>query len=88
MAKKKRLSYLGYTEKEVARMENHYFVLQFGGDFMLEDNFYLFTEKEAFKLYNSTLESLVSIVADGSEKDRKFALDLIGGLAIKPMRLH
>lgn len=85
---KRKSPYIGYTEKEVHRMENNFFVLQFGGDFMLQDKFYLFTHKEAFKLYSDTLKGLVSITIDGDEKDRNYALDLIGGLHIRPMRLH
>ena len=34
------------------------------------------------------MKDLAGIVADGNEKDRKYALDLIGGMVIKPMRLH
>jgi hypothetical protein len=84
----KKSVYLGYTEEEVKRMENNYFVLQFGGDFVLEDSYYLFSKGEASKLYNKTLKNLISLIADGSEKDKNFALNLIGGLAIKPVRLH
>lgn len=85
---KNRSAYLGYTEEEVNRMEQNYFVLQLGGDFVLEDNYYLFTKNEASRLYNSTLKNLMGLISDGSEKDKNFALDLIVGLAIKPVRLH
>jgi hypothetical protein len=69
-------------------MENGYFCLQFGGDFVFQDQYYIFTEREMIKLYNSTLKNLLGIIKDGDEKDRKFALDLIGGLIVRPMRLH
>ena len=85
---KKKSPYIDYTLKDVAQMEGYYFVLQFGGDFVLEDTYYLFTKDEASKIYKKMLKDLVDIVADGSEKDKKYALDLIGGLVIRPMRLH
>lgn len=80
--------YVGYTEEEVNRMESQYFCLQFGGDFLLENDYYIFTKQEAIKPYNRTLKDLTEIVIDGTEKDRKYALDLIAGLAIKPMRFQ
>lgn len=85
---KNKSPYLGYTEEEVARMEAGYFTLRFGGDFMLEDNFYVFTKKEVSKLHKDTLRSLTKIVLDGNDKDRAYALELIAGLVIQPMRLH
>lgn len=85
---KNKSPYIGYTEQEVAGMENNYYVLQFGGDFVLESEHYLFTKSEVKKLHKKYLKDLMGIVQEGSEKDRKYALDLIGGLAVKPMRLH
>lgn len=85
---KKKSPYVAYTEEEVKRLECKYFVLQFGGDFVMEDKFYIFTQKEVTKLYNKTLKGLISIVTDGSEKDKIFALNLIGGMVVRPVRLH
>lgn len=85
---KKNSPFVGYTEKEVQKMENGYFCLQFGGDFILEDKFYLFTEKEVSRLYEDTLEDLLKIISDGDEKDRNYAISLIPGLIIQPMKLH
>lgn len=87
MAKKK-YPYRGYTESEVFEMENGYFLLQFGGDFVLQDGIYLFTQKEVSKIYNDTLKRLVNVMNNGSKKDKKYATDLIGSLVIKKMRLH
>lgn len=87
MAKKKS-PYIGYTLEQVQEMENNFFVLQFGGDFVIQDGFYIFTKNEISKIYNNTLKDLTGVIEDGCEKDRKYALDLILGLAIKPMRLH
>ena len=86
MAKSKS-AFVGYTEDQVKRMET-YFVLQFGGDFVLEDNYYLFTKSEVSKLYGNTLKDLLKLMDDGSDKEKAYALDLIGGLRVKPMRLH
>lgn len=85
---KKESPFLGYSEEEVARMESKYFVLQFGGDFVTQDNYFLFTKSEVDKLYKDTLNDLVGIVKDGNEKDRRYALDLIAGLEVKQIRLH
>jgi hypothetical protein len=84
---KNRSPYIGYTLEDVKSMEN-YFVLCFGGDFVLENDYYLFTKEEVSKIYKKMLKDLKGIAADGSEKDKKYALDLIGGLKILPMRLH
>jgi len=86
MAKKSH--YVGYTDDEVRRMEAHYFCLVLGGDFVSEDRSYLFTKAEITKLHNNTLRNLIGIIEDGEEKDRNYALELIGTLNIKPMRLH
>ena len=85
---KDKYPFVGYTQEEVKRMEENYFVLQLGGDFVLEDDYYLFTKGEVSKLHKNMLKKLNDIIKDGNEKDRNYALDLICGLAIKPMRLH
>jgi hypothetical protein len=69
-------------------MENTFYVLRFGGDFVIEDNSYLFTKTEIAKLYNKTLNNLLSVIEDGNEKDRKYAMDLAASLFVQPMRLH
>jgi hypothetical protein len=85
---KKESPFIGYSEEEVIRMESTYFVLQFGGDFLVQDDYFLFTKAEADKLYRLTLRDLVGIVKDGNDKDRKYALDLIAGLEVKRIKLH
>lgn len=87
MAKKKS-PYYEYSLEDVAIMENNLYVLEVDEDFVLQDGHYLFTGKEVSKLYNSTLKDLKDAIHNGSEKDKKFALHLISGLLIKPMRLH
>lgn len=84
----KKSSYLGYSEEEVKDLESNYFCLVMGGEFVVEDGSYTFTKKEVSKLYNIMLNDLVSVVEDGNEKDKKYALELIFGLIIQPMRLH
>lgn len=88
MAKKKKSPYKGYTEEEVRNMENNYYCLVLGGDFILDDGMYLFTKGETAKLWNRTLRNLIDITENGEERDRKYAIHLIGGLIISPMRLH
>ena len=85
---KKKSAFVHYSEKEVNRMERNYYCLQFGGDFLCEDNLFLFTKVEVARLYNDTLKDLAEIVQDGNEKDRNYALDLIATMQIKPMILH
>lgn len=85
---KKNSPYIEYTLREVKNMEENYFILLFGGDCFVEDGYYLFTKAEVEKLYKTTLKDLMGIIADGNEKDRNYALGLIAGLTIKPMRLH
>lgn len=84
----KKSPFPGYSLKQVSKMENKYFCLHFGGDFILENGEYLFTKSEAFKIYNKTLQDLLGIIEDGCEKDKKYALDLIAGLSVKSVRLH
>jgi hypothetical protein len=84
----KKSPFRGYTEEEVRTMESGYYILNFGGDFMLENGFYLFTQKEATKLYKDTLKNVMSVAKNGDEKERRYALDVLGKLIIQPMRLH
>lgn len=84
----KKSPFIGYSVDEVNTMEGNYFCLVMGGDFIIQDKFYLFTKAEAKKVYRKMLKDLIKIAEDGNAKDSKYALDLIGGLAIKPMRLH
>jgi len=86
MAKKS--PFRGYSEEEVNRMENGYYCLIMGGDFVLEQDFYLFTKTEASQLYKATLNDLLDLVDNGNMKDRKYAMNLIPTLMVSPMRLH
>lgn len=80
--------YVTYTLAEIKTLEENYFILLFGRDCFVEEDYFLFTKKEVERLYKITLKDLSGIVADGNEKDRNYALDLIAGLAIKPLRFH
>ena len=84
----KKTAYIGYSEEDIRKMENGFFTLQLGGDFVFEDGFYVFTKSEINRLYNKTLKYLLDIVDKGNEKDRIYALDLISKLIVLPMRLH
>lgn len=85
---KKKSAFINYSEQEVEKMERNYYCLQFGGDFLSEDDYYLFTKLEISHLYNDTLKDLVEIVKDGNNKDRNYALNLISTMQIRQMRLH
>lgn len=69
-------------------MESEFFCLVMAGDFISQDNFYLFTDKEVSKIYKDTFNKLIDIINDGSEKSSKHALTLIGTLSVQPFRLH
>jgi hypothetical protein len=79
--------YKDRTEKDIRAIESNYFI-QLGGDFVADEGSFLFTRKEAERMYNSTLKRLIGIVQNGSEKDVRFGIDLIGTLRIVPVRLH
>ena len=80
--------YKGFSEKELTRMESSYFCLIMGGDFVIENEIITFTQKEISKIYNSTLRDLLILTQDGSARDSKYAIDLIGSLRIIPFRVH
>jgi hypothetical protein len=84
----KKSPYMNFTLDEVAKIERTFFTIHFGGDFLLHDKSYLFTQKEAIKLYKSTMNDLMGIVRDGTEKDRAYALDLMWTTVIEPLILH
>lgn len=88
MAKKKKSPYLGYSLREVAKIESAFFTVRFGGDFLFHDGHRIFTKSEAEKLYYATLADLLDVVQEGNAKDRAYAMDLIPGVSIQPMRLH
>jgi len=85
---KKKSVYLEYSEKQVQKMEERFFVIQFGGDFVSQDDCFLFTKREAEIVFINTLNDMIGIIRDGNEKDRRYALDLILGMSIKPLRIH
>jgi hypothetical protein len=80
--------YKSFTEKELARMENGYYCILMGGDHAMHGEFVTFTSKEANKVYNGILNDLIKLSQEGSPKDAKYAVDLIGSLRIIPFRLH
>lgn len=86
MSKKK--IFRGYTEQEVLEMETGFYLFNFGGDFFTDNGHYLFTKKEISKIYRDTFKKVKNTIIDGSDKEKAYALDLIGKLIIQPMRLH
>jgi hypothetical protein len=85
---KKNSPYKGYTVEEVSTMEKSCFCVVLGGDFVQEDGIYLFTKKEADRLYKIYLKNLLSLIKTGEEKDRTYALDLLPGLIIRPLKVQ
>lgn len=81
--------YEDFTAKELHELESTYFILIMGGDSVQVDGVYSHTKKEVSKLYNDILKDLIGMAHDGlSEKDRKYAVELIGTLVIQPIRIH
>ncbi len=80
--------YKNYSEKELARIEANFFCIQLGGDFLMDEDLFAFTKKETANFYNNTLSNLINLYQDGSERDKKYAIDLIGSLRIVPFKLH
>lgn len=80
--------YVSCTLKELRQMENYSYVIHMGGDFLIYDGFNTFTKKEAEKIYEDTLKDLIAVIENGSEKDSKYAIKILGSLRIAPMRMH
>ena len=80
--------YLGFSEKELTRMESQYWCIMMGGDFQMHGELVTFTPKEVNKIYSGILKDLVKLSQEGSPKDAKYALDLIGSLRVVPFKLH
>jgi hypothetical protein len=85
---RKKSIFVGYKEDEVRDMEENYYCLQMAGDFILDDNQFLFTRAEISKIYKNVINDLIDIIHDGNEKDSKHAKYVIGRVFIVPMRLH
>jgi len=85
---KNKFPYIGYNEKEIKVMELNGFNLQFGDDFLLEDGRYLFNHSEISKMYKKALRDIVEVIETGSEKEKRFAINLLGSLIVRPMRFH
>ena len=85
--RKKKSPFVSYSIEEVNKMETNYFCLQFGDDF-ISDNGYLFTGKEMEKIYDRTMNNLLDVIEEGTEKDRRHAMELMCGLFVVPFRLH
>lgn len=81
--------YDNFTPKELYDLESTHFFLFMGGDAICMDGVYTFTKSEIAKLYNEVLRDLVGTAHDGlTEKDRKYSIELIGSLAIVPVKIH
>ena len=80
--------YISFSLDDVAKIERTFYTINFGGDFLVHDNSHLFTQREAIKIYNTTMKDLLGIVRSGNEKDRIYALDLMWSTIIQPLKLH
>lgn len=85
---KKKSAYKGYSEDDVRRIEDNFFCLEVGGDYWCEEGFYLFTKKEVIKVYNKVLDNLNDLMRSDSDKDRAYAIDLLGRMYVRQIRLH
>jgi hypothetical protein len=85
----KKFPYIGYSEKELKYLEENFYFIQLGGDFIAVDGTHSFPQKEAGKLYWDALDDLVKMAKEGlDEKEVAYALNLIGSLRIQPVRVH
>lgn len=80
--------HISYSEEEANKIEATLFCFVMGGDFVTDGHDYMFTKNEVQILYNKYIKDLIDTVRDGDEKDKKYALDLISGLQINPIRFH
>lgn len=80
--------YKGYSKEELNHMENTYYFLILGGDFVSQNDIVTFSKQEIKKLYNQTLRNLVKLTEEGDARDGKYGVDLIGSLRIVPVRVH
>ena len=85
--KKKKFPYVNCTQEELDFMEKRYFLIM-GRNFVSEDEYCMFTQKEMARLYNKTLGSLIDTAENGDSKERELAISLIGSLRIIPVRIH
>lgn len=77
-----------YTLKQVSMIESEYFVIRFDGDFFNEDGYMLFTMSQAREIHKSLVSDLSSVIKNGIPKDKLYALELILGMVIEPVRYH
>jgi hypothetical protein len=77
-----------YTIKQVSMIESEYFVIRFDGDFFAEDGYMLFTMSQAKATYRNLVNDLSSVIKNGIQKDKEYALQLILGMVIEPVRYH
>ena len=85
---KKKFPYVSVTEKELRDMERNSYVIFLGGDFLVYDGYNSFSKKEVEAIYEETLNDILSVIDKGEEKDRQYALKVLGTLRIAPMRMH
>jgi hypothetical protein len=85
---KKKFPYVSCTEKELRDMERNSYVIYLGGDFLVYDGYNSFSKKEVESIYEETLSDILSVIHKGSEKDRQYALKILGTLRVGSMRMH
>lgn len=79
--------YRNYSQKQIDRMEEGYFLI-LGGDFVFDEDNFIFNKKEINNLYNRTVNNLIDLIKEGSDKDRLYGIQLMGSLRAIPARVH
>lgn len=69
-------------------IESEYFVIRFDSDFFNEDGYMLFTMLQAKAIHKSIVSDLSSVIKNGIQKDKEYALELLLGMIVEPVRYH
>lgn len=90
MAKKKNVQnpYRGYSLEEVFEAEASSSIVEVGGDLYCEEGSFSLSNNHAKQMYEKLLVSLLKMINDGTDKERKEGLRLLPTLFLKPLRIH
>lgn len=77
-----------YSIEDVKEAESNSFVIQFGQDFFSEDGDFVFTAPQAEKHYNKLLTNIIKMLNEGTEKQRRHALNCLARLEVRPLRIQ
>jgi hypothetical protein len=90
MAKKKNVKnpYRGYTLPEIMDAEKTTSVIHLGGDLYCDDGHFTLDNDKAQQIYEKILVSLLKMINDGTDKERRDGLRLLPTLFIRPLRVH